>query len=259
MQLSNQIAAGTIAPARTCTPPPIPPGDLSGKTGSKNDYKGASPTTASVADDTIHADVARAHMGILRTAFACDLIRVATFQFSPGTNHVSFKGLYPDNPNGIYMHHPTSHVIMTGGDVTGSGPPSSGDNLVNRQSVVQFLINVQTWYNRLMAELLVGFKTSTDVFGGNLLDNTIIPFVTEVAHTVHSHSPMPAMIFGGSKLGMRGGQFVNLNNTSTNAMWLSIAQALFKTANPLDRLPATTEKFVRNSVAPIPNLWAMPP
>jgi hypothetical protein len=254
-QLSQQINSGVITPAK-CTPPDMPSPTLTGKTGSKFDYKtpGTGPTSAASDDSVAHAEVAKAHMGIIRTAFQCDLIRVATFQFSPGTNHVSFKGLYPGDANGIYMHHPTSHQVTSATDSLGSLPPAG-----YRQDTINFLVNVHRWYNERMAEMLALWKTTTDIYGGNLLANTIVPYITEVAETSHSQGSMPALIFGGSNLGMIGGQYQNFEGRprSYNEMWLSIAQAYFKSATPLDKLPAATEKF-RRPTAPgvIPGLWA---
>ena len=75
------------------------------------------------------------------------------------------------------------------------------------------------------------------------------------------------MIFGGSALGMKGGQRQTLNRPHKD-LWLTIAQAYFKTTSPLTKLPATfqfgnpavtlTNTFQRTGVAPIPGLWAMP-
>jgi hypothetical protein len=62
-------------------PPPIPAATLTGKSGSKFDYTNPK---ASTSDEMIHREVALAHSGIIRAAFQCDLIRVATFQYSPG-------------------------------------------------------------------------------------------------------------------------------------------------------------------------------
>jgi hypothetical protein len=215
----------------------------------------ATPTAAATDDSVIHEQVGKAHMDIIRTAFVCDLIRVATFQWSPGTNHVSFKGLFPNNPAGIYMHHPTSHIIAAKTESIDALPAAG-----LHQDVVTFLANVNTWYNQKMADILVTLKNTTDVFGGNLLANTIIPYITEVAETSHSWSPMPALIFGGSALGMKGGQYQNFEarTRSYNDMWISIAQAYFKTTTPLNNLPVATEKFVRTGVTPIAGLWAMP-
>jgi hypothetical protein len=85
-QLAGQIDGGVISSG--CTPPEAPATDLTGKTGSRFDYGNAETSTA---DDMIHEQVGKAHYGIIKAAFQCDLIRVATFQWSPGTNHVSFS------------------------------------------------------------------------------------------------------------------------------------------------------------------------
>ncbi len=264
--LSDQINTGTTMPG-SCVPPMMPDPSLSGKnTRINSDYRnvGAGPTTASTDDSVIHEKIGKAHMDIIRTAFQCDLLRVATFQWSPGTNHVSFKGLYPGNTN-IYMHHPTSHQINVSewSLQSPSFVPSGGGAIsATQQEILNFLANVQTWYNQKMADILTTFKTTTDMLGGNLLDNTIIPYITEVAETNHSKSQLPALIFGGKALGMKGGQFMAVQRPH-NDLWLTIAQAYFKTTTPLASLPATNadgsaNTFVRNNAAPIAGLWAPP-
>ena len=88
-QLSDQIAGGGATGA--CAAPPMPDAALTGKNGDslRGDYDDP---TVNTSDETTHEAVGKAHAAILRAAFACDLIRVATFQWSPGTNHVAFKG-----------------------------------------------------------------------------------------------------------------------------------------------------------------------
>ena len=246
--LSRQIAEG--GGSLECTVPASPDPELAGKTGSKFDYGSE---TASSSDEETHRLIGEAHSNIIRAAFECDIIRVATFQWSPGTNHVSFGGQFPDDPSAILMHHPLSHRIGNRGEVM-DGPP----NDAYRASVIEFLVNIQTWYNAQTAAIINGFKNSTDVFGGNLLDHTIIPYVTEVAETTHSRSPIPAMIFGGKALGMKGGQFQNFEGRGRphNDLWMSIAQAYLKTNDPL---PAFAEDvFSKNGVAPIEGLWEPP-
>ena len=46
---------------------------------------------------------------LIKAAFRSDLTRVVTFQFSPGTNHVSFANLWPPDPSVFNVHHTTSH------------------------------------------------------------------------------------------------------------------------------------------------------
>lgn len=250
-QLSDQINSGMITP-QGCQAPTMPDASLVGGEGSRYDYGDRSVNTA---DDVLHEQVGIAHSSIIRAAFQCDLLRVATFQWSPGTNHVSFAGQLPDEPNAIYMHHPLSHEITNGADVNDSQPGGRAGQ------VVEFLTNVQTWYNQKTADVIAGFKEAEDVYGGNLLDYTIIPYVTEVAETTHSRNNMPGMIFGGRALGMQGGQFVNLSSGGGgfgggrpwNDFWMTIAQAYFKSTDPASFLSG--EAFIPNGDTPIDGLW----
>ena len=73
-------------------------------TGGHGNY--GSPKNGSTDDAMTHQTVAQLHMDVLRAAYLCDMVRVGTFQWSPGTNHVGFKGFYPGDDNGIYQHHP---------------------------------------------------------------------------------------------------------------------------------------------------------
>lgn len=249
MQIASQIEDGT-GPAMGCTPPEPPDPDLVGKTGSKFDY-GSEATSTS--DEGMHRQIGELHAGIIRSAFQCDIIRVATFQWSPGTNHVSFGGQFPDDPNAILMHHPLSHRIGSRSQVM-DGPPTTD----YEASVVEFLVNIQTWYNEQTAAIIQSFKDATDIHGGNLLDHTVIPYITEVAETTHSREPMPAMIFGGRALGMQGGQFLNFQGggRSVNDMWMTIAQAYLGTSDPLPTFEG--EKFHKDGVSPIEGLWLPP-
>lgn len=233
-----------------CTPPEAPDPDLVGKTGSKFDYGSESTSTS---DEDIHRQIGELHAGIIRSAFQCDIIRVATFQWSPGTNHVSFGEMYPDDANAILMHHPLSHRIGSSGD-TLERPPDGGE----AASVIEFLANVQTWYNTQTAALINSFKDATDIHGGNLLDYTVIPHITEVAETTHRRDPLPAMIFGGRALGMQGGQFQNFEGggRSINDFWMTIAQAYLATTDPLPTF--ADEVFFKDGVAPIEGLWLPP-
>lgn len=243
-ELADRIANGAVIPE--CTLPTAPESSLTGKTGSRVDYNDPATSTA---DDEIHEQVGKAHASIIRAAFACDLIRVATFQWSPGTNHVSFGGLYPDEPSSIYMHHPLSHRITDHGLVTGMTAPTSGSNLAD----IEFLANVQVWYNQRHADIINEFKNTADVFGANLLDQTVIPYVTEVAETTHSWGPTPAIVFGGRALGIQGGQYIEVGGGGSSRFsnyWHSIGQALAREQAPaLEGAPEGT---------PIAGVWSPP-
>lgn len=261
-QLSALLAMGADggSVSSSCQFTPMIPDSMLVQTGTNGDkpnmqdYLPNAPTMHTVNDAPQHAAIGAAHWGVLRAAFQCDIIRVATFQWSPGTNHVSFAGLYPNiAATSSIMHHPTSHVITNSQESVASLPAAG-----LHQDVANFLANVHNWYNQQYAVLINTFKTATDVYGGNLLANTVIPQVTEIAETTHTWHLMPALIFGGSALGMKGGQYVDLSGgtaatRSLNSMWISIAQAFFKTNNPLSNLSAET--FIKAGLAPIPGLW----
>jgi hypothetical protein len=187
----------------------------------------------------IHEQVGQAHFGIIRAAFQCDLIRVATFQWSPGTNHVGFQGKYPGQ-SGIYQHHPVSHKV-SGNASSGSTPDAIPD------PAIRFLFNIQLWYFAEHAKNIALWKTTLDGFGNPLLDYTVIPFVTEVEQLNHNRSNMPAMIFGGRRLGIQLGKYVTANNASINSYWASIARAF-----------GYSENAAPFNATPISGVWAQP-
>jgi len=219
--------------------PPAPPatkGPDDYTTGGHGNY--GSPTNGSTDDAMTHMTVGKLHLEVMRAAFLCDIIRCGTYQWSPGTNHVGFKGFYPGDTTGAYQHHPVSHSVGNGSASEGSTP----DGIKTPQ--IRFLYNIQTWYFARHAENLKLWKSEIDAYGNSLLDNTIIPFVTEVATYNHDRTNMAAMIFGGKKLGMQVGQYKS-GSFSINSFWGTIAQAFGA---------ATTAPFA----APIAGLWTKP-
>jgi hypothetical protein len=251
MQLSDQIMNPPMG-ENSCALPVGPDAGLTGKTADTAGGDYGNPQTT-IDDSGTHRAVGQAHWGIIKAAFQCDLIRVATFQWSPGTNHVSFKGLDPNSPDKIYMHHPLSHKVSDANFFNGERPTSNA-------YVWDAMSNANLWYNTETAALIADLKATPDVYGGKLLDYTVIPYLTEIAEAGHTRSPLPALIFGGRALGMQGGQFQNFNPViSHNSLWASIAQAYLQTDDPLGSgSPLAQEVFVKKDVAPIPGLWAKP-
>jgi len=200
-----------------CTIPTAPPSSLVGGSKDPGNQYGQGVDKASSDDTMIHMQVAQAHMDILRAAMVCDLIRVGTFQFSPGTNHVAFKGQYPGDATGIYQHHPVSHRIGEMETITGTTVGALNTN-------AGFLLNIQLWYFQQHANNLMNWKNQLDGMGNSLLDNTCVPFLTEVINTGHGRSNMPAMIIGGHSLGFSGNKYIS-GNFSVNQYFGTIAQA----------------------------------
>jgi hypothetical protein len=251
MQVSDLLNGDLVTPSG-CVVPEAPDPALLGGSGSEYDYNNPS---ASTADDEVHEQIGKLHASIILAAFQCDIIRVGSFQWSPGTNHVSFKGQYPGEDNSIYMHHPLSHRINgRPRSETFEGP--SADQEV--QDVIQFLANVQTWYNQKTADIVNLFKNATDAFGGNMLDQTVIAYVTEVAEQNHSRAPKAAFYFGGKALGMQGGKYVNfegMGSRAQNDFWATIAQAYFRSNDPMASLGHLE---FSSTPTPIDGLWTAP-
>jgi hypothetical protein len=181
-------------------------------------------TRQGMGDQDEHKLVAQLHFAILHAALACDMTRVITFQYSPGTNHVSFQGFYPGNASVVKLHHTQSH---DGGD----------------PNTIPFLANVTKWYSEITAAFLLGLKQTKEVDGTSLLDNMIIPYITE-ARWDHNNNEnaFPVTMFGGAPAGLQTsdpntppaagmgkGRMKSYGSKSTrpmNDMWLACAKML---------------------------------
>lgn len=247
MQLSDQI--NNTGSKADCTVPTAPAMNLSGVNSDKNsDYNNP---TSGMDDAPNHAAVGAAHSSIIRAAFACDIIRVASFEWSPGTNHVSFKGADPNSPNTIYMHHPLSHKKLDTNFYQGSPPTTD-------RYIWDAMAYVQHWYFTETAKFVMGFLNQKDPLasdGSSLLDRTVITAVSEVGNPSHDRNNASALIIGGSKLGMKTGGFQDLPNSHHNRVWATVAQA-FLGADALTKLNG--EAFYKNGVTPIDGVWGPP-
>lgn len=173
-----------------------------------------------------HIALGRLQLSLIKTAFVCDLVRVATFMWSAGTNWVVFPGnmngsTIPNNaPN---PHHPPSHTTNA--------------------ATIAWLRQIDLLYSQQTSLALQEFVNQTDVDGtSNLLDNTIVAYVTEVARAYDHHQEnVPFLVFGGKNTGIQGGKFLKVTdgnqpargldgfftgpatNRSTNDVWLALA------------------------------------
>ena len=223
------------------------------KTDAKNNLSSDSANSSNGADNDLHALIGKLHFAVLTAALKCDLTRVVTFQWSPGTNHVSFGKFWPSDASKVLEHHPVSHTLGDS-DILQT-------NASKRTDQCGYLINVDRFYSQNTAAFITGLSTATDVYGANLLDQSVIPYVSEVARATHGFNPMPILLFGGTGTGFKGGQVISFPESakrSTTDMWLSIAGAFGLSQDSLK-----TEKFLANPgritnppPAPIPGLFA---
>lgn len=161
-------------------------------------------------DDELHSRIGALHMAVVKAAFRCDLTRVVTFQYAPGTNHVSFGDMWPPNPGLFKVHHTTSH------------DPFSPDQQ-------EFLTRVEEFYAQRVSGFLQELAAAPEVGGaGSLLDNTLAPYITEVAERNHTWTRMPFLLLGGQSLGLSGGRVWDNGDRglrSSNDLWMAIAEA----------------------------------
>ena len=255
-QLEAELQEQITNPPTTgaCTLPMMPPSSLKGGEGNAP-YGDA---TARSDDSTTHEQVGMAHASIVRAAFACDLIRVASFEWSPGTNHVSFKGCNPEEADTIYMHHPLSHQNLNSGFMSGQQPGAASNPRGSFRHVWNGMVGVQRWYFERTAQFLKEWVATLDPLatdGSSLMDRTIVAMVSEVGNPSHDRNGAGAGIIGGKKLGMIGGQFKTVSGIH-NQLWATIAQAFLGSSW---QSTLAEEAYVKNGSNPIAGLWSAPP
>jgi hypothetical protein len=173
-------------------------------------------------DNHPHQAVGRLMLALIKTAFACDLTRVATFSWASGTSWVAFPGAFDGAtpPGGV--------VATTHHSVADSSDAATSD----------WLANVDAFYARETAQALDELDTQTDSDGNSLLDNTVAAYVSEGSQMPgHGQTDLPFAVFGGKNTRIQGGKLLKVtggplpslaNGTSsgnrpTNDVWLALA------------------------------------
>ncbi len=227
-QLEASLRAKYGDTGGACVTPAVPPSFAYTSTG-KQVYAGAS-TSLSGVDYYVpdqptshpHADLGQTQLRLIKAAFACDLVRVATFMWAPGTSWVQFPGTFQGATlPGDWASAP-HHAVAQSGDAATNG----------------WLSQIDEFYSAATATVLQEFATTPDIDGNMLIDNTIIVYVTEVARAFDSNQEnMPVIVFGGKNTKLNGGTFLKVQdgplqaqNGSTgnrpfNDLWLALAPA----------------------------------
>jgi hypothetical protein len=156
--------------------------------------------------------LARSLMDLLHRALACDLTRVATFQFGSAQSGGRFPWLgFSDG----------FHTLSHAGD----------SDLVAREK----LVKINEWYAQQFAYLL-GKLDSTQEGDGTLLDNTTVVWVNELSTgNTHLRTNIPIVMAGGMGGKFKMGRFIQLPTTGRqyhNDLLLSLVQGM--------DVPATT-------------------
>jgi Protein of unknown function (DUF1552) len=240
-----------------CAKPTAPPMYANTASG-KQSNSGASTTGSGVdyyvngsPDSHPHRDLGLNQLRLIKAAFACDLVRVATFMWSAGTNWVVFPGTFQGasikgNPQSS-PHHPPSH----------SDP--SGDTQTR-----DWLNQINQFYSATTATALQEFATTPDIDGNMLLDNTVVVYLTEVARAWdHNQQNMPLIVFGGKNTGVKGGTFLKVTggslpqqsggsgNRPFNDFWLSLLPVFGVDGTVLSKASGALQ-----STGPIPGIFS---
>ena len=155
------------------------------------------------ADDVKHALAAKQQLQIIKTAFQCDLTRVASLTFGYGNSSLHFDRVFPDGLPIGEGHHDISH---TGGD--------DATNAIER---------IDKFYLDLTAEMLLDMK-NTPEGDGSMLDNTLVLVWNECSvGGNHDVADMPIVFFGGKFLGLQGGSYLQLDDRTMADVWVETA------------------------------------
>ncbi len=140
---------------------------------------------------------------LLVNAFANDMARVATVQFTNSVGQARFKWLGINDG-----HHSLSH---------------EPDNKADAQ---EKLAQMNVWLCEQLAHLAKRLAETPEPGGdGSMLDHTTILWTNELGKgNSHTHDDVPFMLCGGG-LGFKTGQAHNFGGTTHNRLWLSIAHA----------------------------------
>jgi len=145
-------------------------------------------------------------MDLLAMAFACDLTRVASLQWSRSVSQVRFTWLgIPDG------HHDLSHRSDTDADA------------VNK------LTMINSWYAQQMAGLVARLQSTPEAGGGTLFDSTMVLWTNELAKgNTHSRQDAPYVIAGNAGGPLATGRFLSYEGQGLNHnnLMVSILNAL---------------------------------
>ena len=144
-------------------------------------------------DDVQHRTVAEQQLEIVRSAFLCDITRVATLTFSYGNSDVRMFGPISVNEG----HHTLSH----GGAFSTLG-------------------QIDKFYADITAKFLMDMKNTPDGTG-SLLDNTLVVYFSDCCiGAEHSIENNPVAFFGGKSLGLNGGSYLQYTGRTFADLWV---------------------------------------
>jgi hypothetical protein len=228
-QLESTIRQTLSGSPSVCTTPPPPgmfpttPGNFNVTAADYTTLSGVDYYDPANANNHPHQVLGQTHLALIKTAFLCDLTRVATFSWSSATSWVAFPGTFDGAtlPNSV----PSSPHY----------PPLSSMS----PDAMAWWSAIDRFYSQQSSLAIQSMAAATDIDGNSLLDNTIVVYVTEVSRRWdHDQRNMPLLVFGGKNTGLKGGTFLKITdgplvsqtgaatgNRPFNDFWLALAPA----------------------------------
>ncbi len=146
--------------------------------------------------------VSQAHIDLIAMAFACDVTRVASLQYSNGANHHTFPFI-GSNSDGHGLSHAVEDDAVAWAEWTSR----------------------QTWYCEQFAYLL-GKLAAIPEGDVTMLDHTVVLWVNELSKgNTHSHQRMPFVLAGSAGGYFRTGRYCTYVNAPHNDLLVSLQNA----------------------------------
>jgi hypothetical protein len=166
-----------------------------------------------------HKKILDNYFGVLKLAFQLDLTRVGTLMFGSGNSQIVVPGI-ENLTKGI---HPTAHDYL-----------------------VEPLTQATSWYCDVVAKFILDLQATKDLDGSSLLDNTVVVLASEVGQ-YHEFTNIPLVMFGGSKLGLKGGRCLHYTGRTPSDVWAAVGGAF--------DVPMTSFGDPAYSQGPLPELF----
>lgn len=205
----------SLAPQGVCIAPSRPPMFAQTGVGASGVFAPAGGSKLSGVDYYVPGDptshphqvLGRTQLELIKAAFLCDLVRVATFMWASGTSNVwfptTFAGAMLPSPFGSSPALP--HYAPLSVD------PATPDGM----ATLAWGAAIDRFYSEQTSQALQAFDAATDLDGNTLLDNTVVPYVSdESTRWDHSQVNMPLVVFGGKNTRIKGGTFLKVTGGS---------------------------------------------
>lgn len=167
----------------------------------------AAPAGFNLNDERNMEAVSDAHMDIVVAAMACDMTRVASFQYTQAFASQTFAWLGLPLLTAGMGHHLLSHDVLNW-----------------YPDYVNSLVMIHTWYTRQFVKLLTKLEGISEG-DGTMLDNTTVLWVSEIQRGTHELTNLPWSLAGNVGGKFKMGRNLVLPDRGHQQLLLSLVHA----------------------------------